>query len=77
MSDKTDGDAKKMYYEAMEVRTFPSFSRFTEPQLGGAVSKDTLIFIPVVMHPLDSSDLIANSYYKVPTCRKRLSLKNY
>lgn len=56
MSDKTDGDAKKMYYEAMEVRTFPSFSyillfpRFTEPQLCGAVSKYTLIFIPVVMH---------------------------
>lgn len=25
MSDKTDGDAKKMYYDAMEVRTFLSF----------------------------------------------------
>lgn len=26
MSDKTDGDAKKMYYDAMEVRTFLSFA---------------------------------------------------
>lgn len=25
MSDKTDDDAKKMYYDAMDVRTFLSF----------------------------------------------------
>lgn len=39
MSDKTDGDAKKMYYDAMEVQTFYSSFCFAEIQLRGAVFK--------------------------------------
>lgn len=82
MSDKTDGDAKKMYYDAMEVRAVLSFPFLPlllfhgDTNRKGYFQRHSISPFLLSGMPLVSSDLISGSQAKYDK-RNVSSLRHY